>query len=116
MWRLILGFLGSGLLLLVPGPLGALVGEGSRLAGVTLLWLFLAGLPGGRPAPAALVLACALPCLVAAGRLDPGFSLRVETLHLLLGAFLSLLGSSMILIELNWARDGRIERRALFTI
>jgi hypothetical protein len=88
MWRLILGFIGSGLLLLAPGPLGVLVGEGSRLAGVTLLWLFLAGLPGGRPVPAALVLACALPCLVAAGRLDPGFTLGVETLHLLLGVLL----------------------------
>lgn len=89
MLRLIAGLLATGLLLGAPGPLGPLVGQGSRVAGVTLVWLFLGGMPGGRPVPVGVLLACALPCTLAALRLEPASGAGWP--HLILGWALILL-------------------------
>lgn len=88
MLRLMLGLCATGLLLALPGPLGHLLGDGSRFSGVALTWLLLAGLPGGRPPSVGVVLGCALPCLAAATRLDPGRGFQVHGLQLILALLL----------------------------
>jgi len=83
--RLIVGFLATGLLLVAPGPLGVLAGEGSRWPVVTLVWLLLAGIPGGKPASPLVLLGCALPSTLAALGLDPQGAAADQWPHLILG-------------------------------